>query len=1035
MPVVPVEFLTDEQVARFGRFSEIPAQAELERFFFLDDADRTLVGRHRGEYNRLGFSVQLATVRYLGTFLADPLDVPIAVVDFLASQLEIADPSQVKSYAQRQATQWEHAAEIRRECGYRDFGDASGEVEEFVAARAWTRVETAKALFDATVAWLRSNRVLLPGASVLARLVAAHRDRATEQMHASLHQAAAESDPELPARLRGLLAVPEDSRVSELERLRRGPTRVSGRSMTEALHRASELSGLGAGAVDVSAVPANRLEALARDGLSAKAQAIERREQRRRTATLVAAVRSLSASAVDDALDVFSVLMATKLIKAAERTSRETKLASLPKLTKASSTLASAVGVLLAAMTEASDPDAEQDRTGDVDLAGVWAAIEEVVPRQRLASAVATVEELAPPEEDDNAAWRAELVSRWSVVRPFLPLLAEVIPFGATPAGQPVLDAVTELPELIGRKKVRASEIRDELVVGSWRKLVAGGSDLDPGCVDKHAYALCVLEALHKALRHREVYARDSKRWGDPRARLLEGPAWDRIRPTVLTGLKLTEDAQAHLDEQATALDAAWRHLGARLDTSTGDDRVRVGSGRDGRAQIRVDALDKLDEPPSLLALRERVEQMMPQVDLPELLLEIHVRTGYLSELTHAAGGEARMDDAELSLAAVLVAEATNVGYKPVARPRHRALNRARLSHVEQNYLRAETLRSANARLIEAQAEIPLAQLWGGGMVASVDGMRFVVPTQTVYAGHNPRYFGRKRGATWLNAINDQVAGIGATVVPGTQRDSLYQLDVLLNPDHGRRPELVTSDTAGYSDMVFGLYRICGMAYAPRLANLSDTRFWRIDPTADYGAANDLARHRIRPSRITPHWPDMLRIAGSLVTGTVRAYDLIRALGRDGNPTPLGQAFTEYGRIAKTQHLLAVADPDDDTYQRSLNAQLNTTESRHRLARKLCFGRRGELRQAYQEGMEDQLGALGLVLNAVVLWNTTYLGAAVEQLRAQGYPVSDADAARLSPLIDTHLNVHGAYTFHQPQSAGLRPLREPQAGSDGDEGP
>ncbi len=274
---------------------------------------------------------------------------------------------------------------------------------------------------------------------------------------------------------------------------------------------------------------------------------------------------------------------------------------------------------------------------------------------------------------------------------------------------------------------------------------------------------------------------------------------------------------------------------------------------------------------------------------------------------------------------------------------------------------------------------------------------------------------------------------IGATVVPGTQRDSLYQLDVMLNPDHGRRPELVTSDTAGYSDMVFGLYRICGMQYAPRLAGLADTRFWRIDPAADYGAANDLARHRIRLGRITPHWPEMLRIAGSLVTGTVRAYDLIRALGRDGNPTPLGQAFAEYGRISKPLHLLAVCDPDDDSYQRSLNAQLNITESRHRLARKICFGWRGELRQAYQQGMEDQLGALGLVLDAVVLWNSTYLNAAVEQLRAQGYPVNDTDAARLSPLIDSHLNVHGAYTVHQPQSAGLRPLRDPADVTEPDE--
>ena len=117
----------------------------------------------------------------------------------------------------------------------------------------------------------------------------------------------------------------------------------------------------------------------------------------------------------------------------------------------------------------------------------------------------------------------------------------------------------------------------------------------------------------------------------------------------------------------------------------------------------------------------------------------------------------------------------------------------------------------------------------------------------------------------------------------------------------------------------------------------------------------------------------MQRAAASLAMGPVRAYDLLRMLGRDGSPTPLGHALADYGKIAKTLHLLAICDPDE-SYRRTVHVQLTIQESRHRLARKIFHGQRGELRQRYREGQEDQLGALGLVLNAVTLWNTGYAG-------------------------------------------------------------
>jgi TnpA family transposase len=513
---------------------------------------------------------------------------------------------------------------------------------------------------------------------------------------------------------------------------------------------------------------------------------------------------------------------------------------------------------------------------------------------------------------------------------------------------------------------------------------------------DRDAYVLCILEQMHGALSRRDIFAAPSARWADPRAQLLDGTGWQGVRDEVLTGLGLTGAADRHLAELVRALDTGWRLLADRLAAAGTDAPVRLVPDADGRIKLAVDRLEAIGEPESLTRLRETVAAMLPRIDLSDLLLEVYGWTGFLDEYTHAGGLGPRMDGLPVSVAALLIAEACNVGLTPVTDPNNPALTRGRLSHVDQNYLRADTHSAANARLVDAQAGIGIAQLWGGGLVASADGLRFVVPVQTINALPSPRYFGGGRGVTWLNAINDQVAGIGAVVVPGTMRDSLHILDTMLNLDAGPKPEMIATDTASYSDIVFGLFRLLGYRFSPRIAGLSDQRFWRATlpgaPEGDYGPLNALARHRVSLAKIRTHWDDMLRVAGSLVTSQVRAYDLLRMLGRDGHPTALGQAFAEYGRIAKTLHLLAFVDPADESYRRTVHRQLTIQESRHRLARKIFHGQRGELRQAYREGQEDQLGALGLILNAVVLWNTRYTDAAVTQLRGQGHEAADEDA-------------------------------------------
>jgi TnpA family transposase len=736
---------------------------------------------------------------------------------------------------------------------------------------------------------------------------------------------------------------------------------------------------------------------------------------RRRAATLLAMIRQLEVDAVDDALDLFDLLMATKLLAKAERLSDKAKLRSLPALRRAAAKLAQALGVLL----EMPDGGAAEE----VSLAQAWDRIERVIPRSELTVALEQLEQLIPNQDDgdNDAEWRAELIQRYGSVTSFLGLLAR-LELGAVDARAPLLAAVTTLPALVGRRRVEASGLDGTLVTGSWRRLVFANPELLAGVADHRAYVFCVLEALHRGLRRREVYAEGADRWGDPRARLLDGDRWENARPRVLKALDLPAEPDAHLEALSVTLDDAYRQVASEIAQANGKAVIEHG-------KIRLDRLGPAPEPPGLERERQEMQRMMPRADIPELLLEVFARTGAVDSFTHISGATARMDELEVSLCAVLLAEAANIGLRPVINPADRALTRGRLRHVDAAYKRPETMSAANARLIACQAQIPIVAHWGGGMVVSVDGLRFVVPVKSLWARPNPRYFGlRHRGATWLNVVNDQVMGIGGLVVPGTIRDSLFILDAIHNRDGGPRPEIVITDSASYSDIVFGLFAICGYQFSPRLADISDSRTWRIDTTAGYGPLDQLARHLIRLERIRAHWPDMLRVAGSLTTGQVRAYDLIRMISRDGRPTGLGEAFAHYGRIFKTLHILQVLH--DESYRRMIASQQNLHESRHGLARRIRHGQHGQLRERYRQGMEDQLGALGLVLNCVVLWNTIYMDKARAERQAAGRPIPDEILAGLSPLIFEHLNFSGRYPFNRPVVD--RPLRDPDAPEDDD---
>ncbi|CAL9321988.1 hypothetical protein SUDANB180_01187 [Streptomyces sp. enrichment culture] len=205
--------------------------------------------------------------------------------------------------------------------------------------------------------------------------------------------------------------------------------------------------------------------------------------------------------------------MATRLLNTAKRKTEKERLSTLPQPEKASRVLARAAKVLLEEL------ELVEEHGADLDVAALWAAVEEAAPRAAVLTAAATVVSLVPGDEGSaEVAMRAALANRYATVRPFLALLGESKALDAASAGRRVLAGARGLPALARRKTgvkpLLPREVDDRLVPPAWRKAVYANPDLPRGAVDRDAYVVCVLGQPHRALNNRDVFASPSRAAG-----------------------------------------------------------------------------------------------------------------------------------------------------------------------------------------------------------------------------------------------------------------------------------------------------------------------------------------------------------------------------------------------------------------------------------------------------------------------------------------------------------------------------------------
>ena len=176
------------------------------------------------------------------------------------------------------------------------------------------------------------------------------------------------------------------------------------------------------------------------------------------------------------------------------------------------------------------------------------------------------------------------------------------------------------------------------------------------------------------------------------------------------------------------------------------------------------------------------------------------------------------------------------------------------------------------------------------------------------------------------------------------------------------------------------LFHLLGLQFAPRIRDLGAQRLYRVDAPPRKEGIAVLLKGLVRSKILLDNWDELLRVAGSLKLGWVTASLLISKLQAGARENVLSRALRDLGRLVKTQFILRWIENQD--YRRRIHRQLNKGEALHALRRFLFFAHEGKVQRRQADQQTNQVLCLNLVTNAIVTWNTVYMNAAIERLRA-----------------------------------------------------
>lgn len=960
---------------------------ELIRLYTLSESDLSVVRQHRGPANRLGFAVQLCYMRFPGVMFTSNSTPSILMLQILAEQLKVS-PDVWVQYGQRENTRREHLVELQLVFGFKPF--TMQDYRPSLMRLETIASDTDKGIVLAThlVEHFRHQKILLPSAKVIERICAEAITHANRHIYKTLTETLIEDHHQ---KLDDLLKIKEGSNLTWLAWLRQSPAKPNSLHMLRHIERLQILQAIDLPAGIERGVHQNRLLKISREGAQMTPADLARYETQRKYATLVALVVDATATVIDEIIELHDRIIG-KLFNTAKK-KRDQQLQASGKAINDKLRLFGQIGqALVDAKQNGSDP---------------FAAIEKIMPWDAFANNVTQTQHLAQPED---FGFLHKLGEQYQTLRRYAPAFLDVLKLRAAPAAQNVMAAIDTLRSMsVDDTRKLPANPPTAFIKPRWRKLVRIGNEIDP-----RYYEICALTELRDALRSGDIWVQGSRQYKDFDEYLLPIEKFEALKIANALPLAVNTDCEQYLYDRVHLLEQQLKLVNQIASKDNLPDAIITTSG------LEVTPLDAA-VPEMAQAMIDQAAQLLPHVKITELLLEVDEWIGFTNQFTHLKTGDMAKD--KTLLLTTILGDAINLGLTKMAESCPDTTY-AKLSWLQAWHIRDETYSMALAELVNAQISHAFAAHWGDGTTSSSDGQRFEVGGRAESTGHiNPKY-GSEPGRLFYTHISDQYAPFSSKLINVGIRESTYVLDGLLYHESDLKIEEHYTDTAGFTDHVFGLMHLLGFRFAPRIRDLGEIKLYSPNKHTNYDALTPLLGTPINIKHIRDHWDEIMRLATSIKQGTVTASLMLGKLGSYPRQNGLAIALRELGRIERTLFILDWLQNVE--LRRRVQEGLNKGEARNALARAVFFNRLGELRDRSFEQQRYRASGLNLVTAAIVLWNTVYLERATNALIEHRKLKDDELLRYLSPLGWEHINLTGDYLWKSRIKIGVgkfRPLR------------